>query len=380
MALRFATFNYDTAPPRSRVIARPKHEVLMNTILVTGGAGFIGGCFVREMLASDAVRVVNFDALTYAGNRESIPANSDRHVFVRGDISDRNAVTQVFEQHRPDAVVHFAAESHVDRSIDFPEQFIRTNINGTYELLSAARQHFNSLTGETKDRFRFLHVSTDEVYGSLGARGCFTETSAYAPKSPYSASKASSDMLVRAWHHTFGLPTLITHGSNNYGPYQFPEKLIPLMTLRAVAGKPLPVYGDGLNVRDWLHVRDHCDAIQTVLQSGRVGETYNIGGNCERTNLDIVRTICHTVNELCPDLPHDCESLITHVNDRPGHDHRYAIDASKIRDELGWQPARSFEIAIRDTIQWYLDNPVWTDRILSGEYRMQRLGGANNGG
>lgn len=351
----------------------------MKTILVTGGAGFIGSCFVRNLLESDTARVVNFDALTYAGNRESIPAEGGQHIFIHGDIADREMVSQAFEQYRPDSVVHFAAESHVDRSIDDPGQFIRTNITGTYELLVAARQHFSSLTGEAKEQFRFLHVSTDEVYGSLGANGYFTEATAYAPNSPYSASKASSDMLVRAWHHTFGLPTLIAHGSNNYGPYQFPEKLIPLMTLNAVAGKPLPVYGDGLNVRDWLYVSDHCDAIRTVLKSGRVGETYNIGGNCERTNLDIVRTICRTVNELCPDMPHDCESLITHVTDRPGHDHRYAIDASKIRDELGWRPVRPFEAAIRDTIQWYLDNHVWTDRILSGEYRMQRLGGLSHG-
>ncbi|WP_146393512.1 dTDP-glucose 4,6-dehydratase [Allorhodopirellula solitaria] len=351
----------------------------MKTILVTGGAGFIGSCFVRDVLESDTVRVVNFDALTYAGNRESIPADSDRHVFVRGDIADRDTVTQVFEQYVPDAVVHFAAESHVDRSIDGPDQFIRTNINGTYELLTAARQHFSGLAGDAKAQFRFLHVSTDEVYGAVGAKGYFTETTAYAPSSPYSASKASSDMLVRAWHHTFGLPTLITNCSNNYGPYQFPEKLIPLMTLNAIAGKPLPVYGNGLNVRDWLYVSDHCDAIQTVLKSGHVGETYNIGGNCERTNLDIVHTICRTVNELCSYLPHDCRSLITHVPDRPGHDHRYAIDASKIRDKLGWRPARTFEIAIRDTIQWYLDNPAWTDHMLSGAYRMERLGGASNG-
>lgn len=346
----------------------------MKTILVTGGAGFIGGCFVREALQSDSLRIINFDALTYAGNRESIPAECEQHVFVHGDIVERDVVSNVFEQYRPDAVVHFAAESHVDRSIDGPDQFIRTNINGTYELLAAARTHWNGLAGDAKDQFRFLHVSTDEVYGSLAAEGYFTETTPYAPSSPYSASKASSDMLVRAWHHTFGLPTLITNCSNNYGPYQFPEKLIPLMTLNAIAGKPLPVYGDGLNVRDWLYVSDHCDAIHTVLRSGRVGETYNIGGNCERTNLDIVHTICRTVNELCPNLPHDCETLITYVTDRPGHDRRYAIDASKIRDELGWQPKQTFETAIRDTIQWYLDNTEWTDRILSGEYRMERLG------
>lgn len=346
----------------------------MKTLLVTGGAGFIGSCFVREAVQSGQTRIINLDALTYAGNRDSIPGQCNQHVFVHGSINDADLLDRLFGQYQPDAVVHFAAESHVDRSIDGPGAFIETNINGTYKLLTAARKHWQSLAGQDKSIFRFLHVSTDEVYGSLGTDGYFTEATPYAPSSPYSASKAASDHLVRAWHHTFGLPTLITNCSNNYGPYQFPEKLIPLMTLNAISGKPLPVYGDGLNVRDWLYVGDHCGAIRTVLQKGIPGETYNVGGNCERTNIDIVKTICRTVNELCPNLNHECESLITYVTDRPGHDRRYAIDASKIKRELGWQPAQSFETAIVETVQWYLDNTPWTTRILSGEYRLERLG------
>ena len=346
----------------------------MKTLLITGGAGFIGGCFVREAVEAGRTRIINLDALTYAGNRDSIPTESDQHLFVHGSINDSDLLDRVFDQYQPDAVVHFAAESHVDRSIDGPGAFIETNINGTYTLLTAARKHYQSLAGDAKDAFRFLHVSTDEVYGSLGPTGYFTETTPYAPSSPYSASKAASDHLVRAWQHTFGLPTLITNCSNNYGPYQFPEKLIPLMTLNAITGKPLPIYGDGLNVRDWLYVGDHCAAIRTVLDQGTAGETYNVGGNCERTNIDIVKTICHTVNELCPDLDHDCESLITYVADRPGHDRRYAIDASKIQRELGWEPAQTFETAIVETVRWYLENESWVARVLSGEYRMERLG------
>jgi dTDP-glucose 4,6-dehydratase len=346
----------------------------MKTILVTGGAGFIGSCFVRDAVQSRQVRIINLDALTYAGNRDSIPELSDQHVFVHGSINDWELLDQMFEHYQPDAVVHFAAESHVDRSIDGPGAFIETNINGTYALLTAARKYWQSLALPGRDAFRFLHVSTDEVYGSLGPKGCFTESTAYAPSSPYSASKAASDHLVRAWNQTFGLPTLITNCSNNYGPYQFPEKLIPLMTLNAIAGKPLPVYGDGLNVRDWLYVDDHCAAIRTVLEKGTPGETYNIGGNCERTNIDIVKTICRTVNELCPSLNHDCESLITHVTDRPGHDRRYAIDASKIKTELGWHPTKTFETAIAETVRWYLDNTPWTQRILNGEYLLERMG------
>ncbi|QDV43221.1 dTDP-glucose 4,6-dehydratase 2 [Stieleria neptunia] len=346
----------------------------MQTLLVTGGAGFIGGQFVRDAVDNKLARIVNLDALTYAGNRDSIPSENEHHVFVQGSINDGELLDRLFADYSPDAVVHFAAESHVDRSIDGPGAFIETNINGTYQLLTTTRKHWQGLSGDTKDGFRFLHVSTDEVYGSLGAEGYFTETTPYAPSSPYSASKASSDHLVRAWHHTFGVPTLITNCSNNYGPYQFPEKLIPLVTLNAIGGRPLPVYGDGKNVRDWLYVGDHCSAIRTVLAQGRPGETYNVGGNCERQNIEIVRTICRTVNELCPNLAHECESLITYVTDRPGHDRRYAIDASKIRDELGWDPAHSFESAIVETIQWYLDNSTWVERVLSGEYRMERLG------
>ncbi|QEG39107.1 dTDP-glucose 4,6-dehydratase [Roseimaritima ulvae] len=347
----------------------------MKTILVTGGAGFIGGCYVRRLLANEGTRVINYDALTYAGNLDSIPlADGKRHVFVHGNICDSATVARTLTQYQPDQIVHFAAESHVDRSIDGPASFVQTNVVGTSCLLDAALKYWKTLTSERRHAFRFLHVSTDEVYGSLGETGLFTETTPYAPNSPYSASKAASDHMVRAWHHTFGLPTLITNCSNNYGPYQFPEKLIPLMTLNAIEGKPLPIYGDGLNVRDWLYVEDHCVAIDTVLERGQVGETYNVGGNCERTNLDIVRVICGTVQKLLPDLDHRCEDLITYVQDRPGHDRRYAIDASKIERELGWKPHRVFEEAIRETVQWYLDNQAWVERITSGKYQRERLG------
>ncbi|OYP33025.1 dTDP-glucose 4,6-dehydratase [Rhodopirellula sp. MGV] len=342
--------------------------------IVTGGAGFIGSCFVREAVANRYAKIINLDALTYAGNRDSLPAESAENVFVEGNINDVSLVRRLLETHRPDALVHFAAESHVDRSIDGPQAFIETNVNGTFTLLNAANSYWKSLSTDDKERFRFLHVSTDEVYGSLGQSGSFSESSRYQPSSPYAASKAAADHLVRAWHHTYGLPVLITNCSNNFGPYQFPEKLIPLMILRAVAGESLPVYGDGSNVRDWLHVSDHCAALRTVLSQGRIGETYNIGGNCERSNLEVVKTICDAVNATHPELAHDCHELILFVEDRPGHDQRYAIDATKITSELGWKPQHLFDTAIEDTVSWYLNNQAWTNRILSGEYRLQRLG------
>lgn len=349
----------------------------MRTILITGGAGFIGSCFVRQCLARGNIRVVNLDKLTYAGNLDSLDhyLNHPDHLFVQGDITDRQTVDRVFQDFQPDAVVHFAAESHVDRSIDDPAEFLRTNVHGTFHMLDAARRYFNHLPSAGQTAFRFLHVSTDEVFGSLGAQGYFTESSPYDPSSPYSASKAAADHFARAYFRTYGLPVLVTNCSNNYGPYQFPEKLFPLMILNALEGKPLPIYGDGKNVRDWLFVEDHCHALQSVLACGKPGETYNIGGNCERTNLDIVQTICRMVDELCPNLPHaPCSSLITYVKDRPGHDRRYAIDASKIRDELNWRPQSDFESGIRQTVQWYRDNPLWVKRISSGEYRRERLG------
>lgn len=349
----------------------------MQTILVTGGAGFIGSCFVRLAIARAKTRVVNVDKLTYAGNLDSLAdaLNDPSHVFVEADICDGPRISALLAEHRPEAIVNFAAESHVDRSIDGPAQFVETNVVGTFTMLEAARAYWNELADEEKSRFRFLHVSTDEVYGSLGPSGLFTETTAYAPNSPYSASKASSDHFVRAYHHTFGLPTLITNCSNNYGPYQFPEKLIPLMILNATEGKPLPVYGDGLNVRDWLFVEDHCNAIAAVLAKGRPGEVYNIGGNSEKTNLDVVHTICDSVDACRPGLPHaPCRELITFVKDRPGHDRRYAIDATKIRNELGWEPKQSFSSGIEQTVRWYLDNPEWIERITSGKYQRERLG------
>jgi len=349
----------------------------MQSILITGGAGFIGGGFVRQILAEERVRVVNLDKLTYAGNLDSLASVADNpaHVFVHGDIGDRALVDKLLQQYRPTWIVHFAAESHVDRSIDGPGVFVQTNVAGTVELLVAATEYWKSADKQVQEQFRFLHVSTDEVYGSLGPTGKFTETTPYAPNSPYSASKAASDHFVRAFHHTYGLPVIITNCSNNYGPFQFPEKLIPLMILNALEGKPLPVYGDGSNVRDWLFVEDHCRAIRRVLQDGRCGEVYNIGGNCERTNLEVVQAICQTVDELRPDLPHaPCSSLITFVEDRPGHDLRYAIDATKIHQELGWRPQHDFESGLRRTVQWYLDNPAWIERVTSGVYRRERLG------
>ncbi len=342
-------------------------------ILVTGGAGFIGSNFILDWLAAEGTPVVNLDKLTYAGNLNNLASldGDARHIFVHGDINDRALVGLLLSQHKPRAIVHFAAESHVDRSIQGPEDFIRTNVNGTFHLLEQARAHWQGLEGADKAGFRFLHVSTDEVYGSLGPNDpAFSETTAYAPNSPYSASKAASDHLVRAYHHTYGLPTLTTNCSNNYGPYQFPEKLIPLIILNAVRGKPLPIYGDGLNVRDWLYVGDHCEAIRAVLARGRSGETYNIGGCNEKTNLEVVNTVCAILDELLPDFPsRPHASLITFVKDRLGHDRRYAIDAGKIGRELGWRPKESFETGIRKTVQWYLDHMAWVEQVASGEYR-----------
>ena len=349
----------------------------MSSILVTGGAGFIGGAFVRQWLREEAEAVVNLDKLTYAANLDSLAEvlDSPRHQFVQGDIGDGPLVCRLLAEHRPRAVVNFAAESHVDRSIDGPAAFVETNVVGTFRLLEATRQHWAALPEPERSRFRFLHVSTDEVYGSLGATGKFTEATPYAPNSPYSASKAASDHFVRAYHHTYGLPALVTNCSNNYGPYQFPEKLIPLMILNALEGKPLPVYGDGQQIRDWLFVDDHCRAIRRVLAQGIPGQVYNIGGNCERANLEVVRTICAIVDRLRPELPHrPCSKLIQFVTDRPGHDRRYAIDATKIDRELGWQPAENFESGLERTVRWYLDNPRWVERVSSGEYRRERLG------
>ncbi len=345
----------------------------MKTYLVTGGAGFIGSNFVLAIRNREEARVVNLDLLTYAGNLMNLSALNDdsAHIFVKGDIGDRKLVRELLEAHRPQAVINFAAESHVDRSIDGPEDFIQTNVVGTFHLLEETRRYWEGLHDSDKKAFRFLHVSTDEVYGSLGPDDPpFVESTPYAPNSPYSASKAASDHLVRAYHHTYGLPTLITNCSNNYGPRQFPEKLVPLMILNAINGKPLPIYGDGLNVRDWLYVQDHCEAIHLVLEKGRPGQTYNIGGHCEKTNVEIVKTICRILDDIFPESPHrPHESLVRFVKDRPGHDRRYAIDCSKIERELGWTPKESFETGIRKTIQWYLDNPEWVKSVQTGEYR-----------
>ena len=351
---------------------------MSEAILITGGAGFIGSCLVRQLIAEEpAVRIVTLDKLTYAGNLDSLQPviNEPRHKFVQGDVADATLVRELLQTERPSAVIHLAAESHVDRSIDGPAAFVQTNVVGTFTMLDAARDHWKSLPAGEKDIFRFLHVSTDEVFGSLGDEGAFTETTPYSPRSPYSASKAASDHLVRAYHHTYGLPTLITNCSNNYGPYQFPEKLIPLMILNALEGKPLPVYGDGMNVRDWLYVEDHCRALRLVLSTGIAGEMYNVGGNSERTNLDVVKLICRIIDHLRPDLPHfPCESLISFVADRPGHDRRYAIDASKIRRELGWESQRTFEEGLAATVAWYLENSEWVGRVSSGAYQRERLG------
>jgi dTDP-glucose 4,6-dehydratase len=345
---------------------------LHKTLLVTGGAGFIGSNFVLAAVAAGQT-VVNLDALTYAGNLGNLAsiASDPRHIFVHGDINDGELISKLLAEHRPSAVVHFAAESHVDRSIAGPEAFLKTNIDGTFTMLRCARAFYESLAGEEKELFRFLHVSTDEVYGTLTPEDpAFHEKTPYAPNSPYAASKASSDMLVRAWVHTYKLPALITNCSNNYGPFQFPEKLIPLMILNALAGKPLPVYGDGQQIRDWLYVADHCSAIAKVLEDGRLGETYNVGGGNQRANLTVVETVCALLDELRPDSPFVPHSkLITYVQDRPGHDRRYAIDARKIEGELGWHAAESFETGLRKTVEWYLDNPEWLKDVTSGAYQ-----------
>lgn len=350
----------------------------MPTWLVTGGAGFIGGNFVLDAVRR-GIRIVNLDALTYAGNLDTLrPLQGDaNHVFVKGDIGDAALVRTLLHEHRPDAVINFAAESHVDRSIDGPAAFVHTNVVGTLNLLEKARDYWKSLNAADRGAFRFLHVSTDEVYGTLGETGKFTEQTPYAPNSPYSASKAASDHLVRAFHHTYGLPVLTTNCSNNYGPYQFPEKLIPLIIAKALAGEPLPVYGDGRNVRDWLYVGDHCAAIRRVLEAGRVGETYNVGGDAERENIVVVKTICRLLDERRPLADGRArESLITFVADRPGHDRRYAIDASKAQSELGWSPSLTFEEGIAQTVDWYLDNQPWVQRVLDGSYRLERIGQA----
>jgi dTDP-glucose 4,6-dehydratase len=340
-------------------------------ILVTGGAGFIGSNFVLDWLGSESEGVVNLDKLTYAGNAANLAAvaNDRRHVFVQGDIADRALVERLFAEHKPRAVLHFAAESHVDRSIHGPAAFVQTNVVGTFELLEAARAWWSKQEGDARARFRFLHVSTDEVYGSLSETDpAFSETTPYAPNSPYSASKAGSDHLVRAYHHTYGLPVLTTNCSNNYGPFQFPEKLIPLMIANALEGKALPVYGDGLQVRDWLYVGDHCEAIRAVLASGRAGETYNIGGSAQHRNIDVVHAICDALQEARPRTG-GYRGLITRVEDRPGHDRRYAIDARKIRAELGWRPRETFATGLAKTVRWYLDHADWVAQVKSGDYR-----------
>ena len=351
-------------------------------ILVTGGAGFIGSAVVRHIINNTQDSVINLDKLTYAGNLDSIAsvADNERYAFVQADICDRAALDKIFTEHQPDAIMHLAAESHVDRSIDSAGEFIHTNIVGTFTLLEAARAYYQTLPSERKAQFRFHHISTDEVYGDLhGTDDLFTETTPYAPSSPYSASKASSDHLVRAWRRTYGLPTIVTNCSNNYGCYHFPEKLIPHMILNALDGKPLPVYGDGKQIRDWLYVEDHARALYLVVTQGKIGETYNIGGFNEKQNIQVVRTICELLEELAPNKPQGIAhyaDLITHVTDRAGHDVRYAIDASKIQRELGWTPQETFESGIRKTVQWYLDNQAWWQRVLDGSYKLERLGNA----
>ncbi|HHK6004594.1 TPA: dTDP-glucose 4,6-dehydratase [Neisseria subflava] len=352
----------------------------MKKILVTGGAGFIGSAVVRHIIQNTQDSVVNVDKLTYAGNLESLTevADNPRYAFEQVDICDRAELDRVFAQHQPDAVMHLAAESHVDRSIDSASEFIQTNIVGTFNLLETARAYWQQMPSEKREAFRFHHISTDEVYGDLhGTDDLFTETTPYAPSSPYSASKASSDHLVRAWLRTYGLPTIVTNCSNNYGPYHFPEKLIPLMILNALDGKPLPVYGDGMQIRDWLFVEDHARALYQVVTEGVVGETYNISGHNEKANIEVVKTICALLEELVPEKPAGVtryEDLITFVQDRPGHDVRYAIDAAKIGRELGWKPQETFESGIRKTVQWYLDNKTWWQNVLNGSYRLERLG------
>jgi dTDP-glucose 4,6-dehydratase len=346
-------------------------------LLITGGCGFIGSAVVRHVIRDTDWSVANVDKLTYAGNLDSLAEarTSNRHRHFRVGICDRPALDAIFGEIRPDAVLHLAAESHVDRSIDGAAPFIQTNVVGTWTVLEAALAYWRTLDAAARQRFRFQHISTDEVFGSLGPTGKFTERTPYAPNSPYSASKAGSDHLVRAWHHTHGLPVLTTNCSNNYGPYHFPEKLIPLIIIRALRGERLPVYGQGENVRDWLHVEDHAEALTLVLREGRPGETYNVGGDSERRNIDVVRAICRLLDELRPDSPHrPHERLIEFVIDRPGHDARYAIDASKIREELGWRPRHSFEAGLRETVEWFIHNQLWWERVMSGAYRGERLG------
>jgi len=347
---------------------------MAETWLVTGGAGFIGGNFILRQILKNNRTIINLDKLTYAGNLDTLSAieNHDNYTFVQGDITDDAFVAELISKHKPDAIVNFAAESHVDRSIDAPDDFIQTNIIGTFNLLKHSLNYYKSLDDD--NNFRFLHVSTDEVYGSLGETGLFTETTPYSPNSPYSASKAASDHLVRAYHHTYGLPVLTTNCSNNYGPYQFPEKLIPLIITKALNFESLPVYGDGLNIRDWLFVEDHCSAIETVITDGEVGEVYNVGGNEEKQNIQVVHALCDILDELRPVAGKCRRDLITYVKDRPGHDQRYAIDSSKLQNQLNWEPSESFESGIKKTVQWYLENKTWCDRVLDGSYQGQRLG------
>ncbi len=346
---------------------------MLNTLLVTGGAGFIGSNFILAHRSRKLARIINLDKLTYAGNLNNLESlrNDPDHIFIHGDINDRELVHEILNKYKPNAIIHFAAESHVDRSILGPDTFIQTNIVGTFALLEEIRHYWDSLNNDSKKAFRFHHISTDEVYGSLGPDDSpFTESTPYAPNSPYSASKAASDHLVNSYHSTYGLPILITNCSNNYGPYQFPEKLIPLMILNGIDGKSLPIYGDGKNIRDWLYIEDHCEAIQLVLEHGIVGETYNIGGSCEKTNIEVVEIICSILDQLYPDSPQNPHvSLITHVKDRPGHDRRYAIDSTKIKRELGWEPKETFDSGLKKTIIWYVENSKWVELIQTGVYR-----------
>ena len=356
-------------------------NVNKNTLLVTGGAGFIGSTLIRQLITETDFTVINIDKLTYAGNLESLTEidASPNYYFEQADICDAEAMDRIFTQYKPSAMMHLAAESHVDRSIDGPADFVQTNVVGTYILLEAARKYWKSLSADDAGKFRFHHISTDEVYGTLGETGLFTETTPYQPNSPYSATKAGSDHLVRAWHHTYGLPVLMTNCSNNYGPYQFPEKLIPVVINNALAGKPLPIYGKGENIRDWLYVDDHARALRLVLAEGKLCESYNVGGFNEHTNLEVVQLICQILDELLPDSPHrPHKNLIEFVTDRPGHDARYAIDASKIERELGWKPQETFATGLRKTVQWYLDNRQWCENVMDGSYQQQRLGLGDN--